>query len=262
MAILQFAGETARRLEAIYETADVRAQRTETLRRLALQPGERVLDLGCGHGLLTRAMADAVGPEGLALGVDVSAQLVAAAAQRAEGVPWLRFMRGDARDIPSAGAAFDALACIQTLEYVAPVEKALGEIARVLCPGGRLLVLSTDWDSIVWHARDEARMARILTAWEAHVVDPRLPRTLLPRLRAQGFRDLRVTAWPILNTRLHEQAYSRGLIEMIASFASERGLVRSEQVAAWVEELRELAQEDAYFMSLNRYLFEGRRPAA
>lgn len=261
MAIMQFAGEAARRIEAIYETADIRAQREETLRRLALQPGERALDVGCGHGLLTLAMAEAVGPGGLALGVDVSEQLLAAAARRAGELAWLRFVPGDARHLPAGEASFDAAACVQTLEYVTPVEKALAEALRVLRPGGRLLVLSTDWDSIVWHARDEARMARVLKAWEAHVADPRLPRTLLPRLRAQGFCETRACAWPILNTSLGGEAYSQGLIELIAGFVTDRGLVRPEQAAGWVEELRELGQEDAYFMSLNRYLFEARRPA-
>lgn len=262
MAILEFAGEMGRRLEAIYETTDIRAQRGETLRRLALRPGERVLDAGCGHGLLARAMAGEVGPGGMVMAIDLNEQLVRAASAQGEMPGQLRLMLGDVRDLPAPDGSFDAATCVQTLEYVTPVDKGLAELARVLRPGGRLLIVSTDWDSIVWHSRDAARMARILMAWEAHLADPRLPRTLLPRLRACGFEELRVAAWPILNTRLDPESYSHGLIEMIAAFVSERGLVRRDLATAWMEELRELGQEDAYFMSLNRYLFEARRPAS
>ena len=53
----------------------------------------------------------------------------------------------------------------QVLEYVPDVAGALAEMRRVLRPGGRLLVLDTDWDSLVWHAPDEELMARVLTTW-------------------------------------------------------------------------------------------------
>jgi hypothetical protein len=56
----------------------------------------------------------------------------------------------------------------------------------VLRPGGRVLVLDTDWDSIVWRSSDEERMARVLAAWEQHLVDPHLPRTLRGSLERAG----------------------------------------------------------------------------
>ena len=55
---------------------------------------------------------------------------------------------------------------------------ALAEAWRVLRPGGRLLVLDTDWDSIVWRSGDHDRMRRVLAAWDRHLADPYLPRRL------------------------------------------------------------------------------------
>ena len=58
---------------------------------------------------------------------------------------------------------------------------------RVLDFGGRLLLLDTDWDSIVWHSRAPQRMRRVLAAWDAHAADPHLPRTLPGLIRDAGF---------------------------------------------------------------------------
>ena len=61
----------------------------------------------------------------------------------------------------------------------------------MLRPGGRLLVLDTDWDSIVWHSSDRERMERVLAAWNEHLADPYLPRRLPGLLRAAGLEPAR-----------------------------------------------------------------------
>ena len=95
MATLQFTEERARQLEAIYSTADVRAQREETLRLLALWPGEAVIDVGSGPGFLCESMAELVGAGGSVLGIDVSPDLIELARRRNRR-SWLRYEQGDA----------------------------------------------------------------------------------------------------------------------------------------------------------------------
>src|SRR5829696_4564298 len=70
--MLQYRDERARKLEAIYTSADVVAQRWATLERLNLRAGEAVIDIGCGPGFLCEQMADAVGNTGRVLGIDIS----------------------------------------------------------------------------------------------------------------------------------------------------------------------------------------------
>ena len=141
----------------------------------------------------------------------------------------------------------------QVLEYVKDVPGALAEIARVLRPGGRVLVLDTDWDSIVWHSSDEERMARVLAAWEQHLVDPHLPRRLRGWLERAGLQVAPPQVVPLCNVGFEVATYSAGLLDFVAGFVVGRDGLTAEEVQAWAADLRSLGT-DAFF-SLNRYLF-------
>ena len=162
---LAFDTATARRIEANYLTREVVAQRHEIMRRLELKPGEQVIDIGAGPCLLTEEMARAVGPAGRVVGIDLSNEMLSMGRVRCAGQPWVELGDADAVSLPFPKATFDAAVASQVYEYVGDLARALAEARRVLRPGGRLLVLDTDWDSIVWHATDPARAGRLLATW-------------------------------------------------------------------------------------------------
>ncbi len=260
---LTFDGEEARRLEAIYMTPDVVAQRREVLLALDLRPGERVLDIGSGPGFLAADMGLAVGPSGRVCGIDISESTIAISKARCAGKPmdaWVEFKVGDATRLPFPDGAFDVAVSTQVYEYLNDVPLALAELHRVLRPGGRALILDTDWDSVVWHATEQGQMDRILAAWSEHCADPHLPRTLSSRLSRMGFqlRDRRVI--PLLNPEYDSNTYSHGLIGFISRFVVGRRGITQEAAAAWAEDLRKLGEAGTYFFSLNRYLFLAAKP--
>jgi arsenite methyltransferase len=257
----RFGPETARRVEAVYRTSDVVAQREATLRLLDPRPGERMLDAGSGPGFLTRSLAEAVGPEGRVVGLDASEPFVGIARARCADLAWAEFVQGDLRALQLEDGAFDAAVCTQVLEYIPEVDAAVGQLFRVLRPGGRLLLVDTDWrGALVWHSADQARMARVLGAWEAHCADPVLPRTLAPALRRAGFTVEHRQVLTILNPELHEDTYSHGMISLIRAFVTRHGFDAAE-AEAWEAEQRELGRRDEYFFAIARFVFLARRPA-
>ena len=254
-SMLQFDDAQSRRVEAVYTTPDVVEQRRTVLGLLGPRAGERVLDLGVGPGFLASEVAALVGPDGLVAGVDVSESMLAIARTRVVDGPAapVQLRIGSATDLPYEDQSFDAVVSTQVLEYVNDIPAALAEIRRVLRPGGRVLVLDTDWDSIVWHCHDGARMERVLTAWQEHLADPYLPRTLGRQLRDAGFTAAAPRVIPLLNAGYEQRTYSGGLIPIVAAFVTGRAGLTEVDVAAWVEDLQSLGED--YFFSLNRYVF-------
>jgi ubiquinone/menaquinone biosynthesis C-methylase UbiE len=108
------------------------------------QPGERVLDVGCGPGVLTILAADRVGPTGEAHGIDPSPGMIKLARQKAMNARTSpAFRQAVIEDLPYPDATFDAVISSLMLHHL-PDDvkgKGLAEIRRVLRPGGRLLAI-------------------------------------------------------------------------------------------------------------------------
>lgn len=102
--------------------------------------GRRVLDIGCGAGATTLAMARRLGPDGLALGVDISGPLVTAAKARAsaEGLDQAAFVQADAQTYAFEPGEFDAVISRFGVMFFDDPEAAFANIRRALRPGGRL----------------------------------------------------------------------------------------------------------------------------
>jgi len=257
---LQFDKNASERLVALYTTPDVVAQRDRIVEALRLQPGERVLDVGSGPGFLASAIADRVGASGQVCGVDISEPLLAVSRAHCAHQTWVDFRHGDATKLPFRDGLFDAAVVTQVLEYVVDVHAALTELHRVLCSGARVLILDTDWDSIVWHTTNRERMNRVLAAWDEHLADPYLPRTLAAKLGQAGFRVEAQQIIPMFNPVFDTETYSNRIIDSIVPFVSGRQGVTAEEAKAWAQELRQLGERGSYFFSLNRYLFIARKP--
>ena len=245
----------SRALELAYLTPDMVAQRAAVLGLIDPLPGEDALDVGSGNGCLACELAARIGPSGSVRGVDPSPTMLALAADRVppEGAAAVGFGAGDATGLPFPDASFDILTAVQVYEYVPDMPRALAEAHRVLRPNGRLLVLDTDWDSLVWHSSDPRRMQRVLIAWDEHLADPHLPRRLNRLLSDAAFTVTRCEVLPMLNTGYHPQTLSAGVIDFIAGFVPGRAGVTDSDITAWRTDLESLGPD--YFFSLNRYLF-------
>ena len=111
----------------------------DLLAKAELKPGERVLDVACGTGVVTRMAAKAVGPDQRVTGLDLNPGMlaVARASQDAASIDW---MESDADALPFDDGKFDVVLCQMGLQFIQNKLAALREMHRVLTPGGRILV--------------------------------------------------------------------------------------------------------------------------
>src|SRR3954451_8002782 len=190
MSQLVFDQDTAQRLQAVYGTRDAIRRRGLARGSLAAAPGERVVDVGCGPGFFCAELAEEVGDSGFVLGLDMSAAMLALAADRCAGRGNVELREADAGSLPVDDGSFDAALCGQVLEYVPDATASLAEMRRILRPGGRVVVWDVDWATISIHSDDPALTERVLSGWDEHLTHRSLPRTLPSRLRAAGFENV------------------------------------------------------------------------
>ncbi len=165
------------------------------LEMAALRPSERVLDVACGTGLVSFRIADAVEGSGVVIGTDISGEMIEVARRLAaeRGIGNAEFERLDAEDLTLDCPPFDAALCGLGLMYVPDPVKALGEMRRLLKPGGRAA-------AAVWGARAKCGWADIFPITDARVASEVCPMffhlgtsDMLARSFAEaGFADVRL----------------------------------------------------------------------
>ena len=113
---------------------------------LELDAGDAVLDVACGTGNFTRGFARAVGPEGLAVGIDVSETMLARAMSDTESAGLAdrtAYVRGNAQEMPFVDGVFDGVCCFAALHLFADPSRALDRMAALLAPGGRIAIFTS-----------------------------------------------------------------------------------------------------------------------
>jgi ubiquinone/menaquinone biosynthesis C-methylase UbiE len=161
----------------------------------ALRPGERVLDVACGTGIVARLAAERVGPTGTVAGLDVNPGMLAVARSMAAGAgAAIRWYETSAESIPLPADAFDVVFCQLGLQFVADKSAALREMRRVLAPDGRVLVSTPPPNpffdvlehALARHVGDEAA-AFLRMVFVLHE-----PATVERLFQDAGFRDVAV----------------------------------------------------------------------
>ncbi|MFF2078832.1 methyltransferase domain-containing protein [Kitasatospora sp. NPDC058162] len=225
---------------------------------LAARPGERALDIGSGTGSETQVLAAAVGPDGIATGLEPNHGLRAVAERRAAeaGSP-ARFVDGDAFALPLPDGEVDVVRCERVLQHLTDPAKAIAEMARVVRPGGRVALLDTDWATFLLHpASPEIRSALAAIA-QAPAATPDAGRRLTGWLSAAGLTVDHVGA----DVLLHEPgSVPWPLVRGLTTSAVARELITEEQRDDLYAELTTAAEQYAFHLSVTMFAAIAHRP--
>jgi ubiquinone/menaquinone biosynthesis C-methylase UbiE len=255
------ARQIASRFELRAGAADEAASRNACLDLLAIRPGERVLEVGCGSGAVLRELARRVRPSGTAVGLDFRPSLLAVAREYVEEAgldSQIELHEGDARSLPFADATFDAALAVTTLCHISGAEDAIGEMIRVVRPGGRIGIYDRDPDSfVIWHP-DRVLTRRIVAAFsdQAHH-DAWLGRRGYGLLVAAGLEQVAVRAFTAIEhgtPGFYDEATARA-----ANIAVKVGAISEQDGQSWLETLRTEREAGRWLAGMTHLFLWGTR---
>ena len=235
----------------------------ESLLALALQPGSRVLDVGCGTGDDARPLAELVGPAGYVVGLDPSTTMIAEAQRRGTGggpAAPVEFHLGDVYALPFPDDSFDATRADRVFQHLTDPLAALAEMRRVTRPGGVVSVLDPDWDSLVVDVPDRAIFRKI----RGHINDTTIGRYSGSRLyglfHRAGLRDVRVATTVLAALTDYSVANQLADLNAMGDAAHAARAITAEEHAEWQDALRELRETGPFFLALGAVGVVGTEP--
>lgn len=235
--------------------------------RLQLEPGRQVLDVGCGVGVDLPALADRVGADGLVIGLDRDPNLLKAAREASAGRGNVRLVVADALELPFPNRSFDGVRADRVLQYIPESAQVLNEMARVLRPGGTLVLVEPDWRAIALFPASPAGGDDDHT-WSAvvHLCRRRLPHALIGRqlaalLQQQGTGvwesvQAQVVAytflsWQVTNTLLQVSNLAQALMQEEPA--------RTDEINTWLQAMETAEQHNEFFACVPMFFAYARK---
>lgn len=233
-----------------------------SLELLRIGPGARVLDVGCGSGVLLPALAELVGSAGKVVGLDYSPDLLVKARDRVraggcEAV--VELVEGDAVDLPFEGGAFDAAHAERVLIHVPDGDAAIREMRRVVRPGGWVVAAEPDNAGVrVDHPNDPEGMALLMAFEMSQLKNPAMGLELNRRFGIAGLQDREII--PMIDFDGSYDEAAAAIDRETAASAAAQGILTAERGEAVVSYLLEAAGRGEYAWLGTMVIAAGRVP--
>jgi ubiquinone/menaquinone biosynthesis C-methylase UbiE len=241
------------RVEAIPETI---SRRRRTYDRLAPRPGMVFAEIGCGTGTAARELAAMVAPGGRVYGFDISGQFIAVARARSATVSGeVDFQVADVAALPLHETSLDGYRAERVYMHLKYPEAALAEAFRVLRPGGRVLIMDQDWDTLLFDG-DLATTRAITHAFADSMINGTIARRMRSLLQQVGFIDVVVSTE---TTAFADGKVVGWMADTVGKAAVAAG-INPTTVDAWLDDQRRRITEDRFFCSATHFITTARRP--
>ena len=220
-------------------------RRQAALQALDLKPGQTILDVGCGGGHLLEDLSLAVEEKGAVYGLDPSEVQIKSAQSRCKNLTNVELICNLASEIDLAAKSCDAVASIQTLEYIENLDSTLEEITRVLKNNSMFINVSVLWDHFKFHGPEEKLNNLIHEAFKSHCFHQMIPMVLEGKLNKLGFRNIKNQELSFLITRRHKNSPAAYAEIILSKHALKQG-ISEEKVFDWQKQLERAEMNKTY----------------
>jgi ubiquinone/menaquinone biosynthesis C-methylase UbiE len=246
-------------LEERSSTPDTQQVNQKFCQVIAPHPGERLLEVGSGSGVICRLLAPSLQPGGSMLGVDISPVMTAESRRYAlaAGIDrGLIFETASADALPYPDSSFDGALAARLLLHAGNPDAVIGEMARVVKPGGRIVVMDWDFETVTVDHPDR-RLTRRIINWRSdhHGGDNWSGRQLWRRMRLAGLGNLSIHTFVTVSTG-KASALNQSLWRA-AQVACDGGAITPAEQSAWTYELEARLQAGTFFASIVYFIVMG-----
>jgi ubiquinone/menaquinone biosynthesis C-methylase UbiE len=228
--------------------------------RLALSPGDSVLEIGCGNGIDTKNLAGIVGPSGTVVGIDISATMLNAARTNAGASPVApEFLLCDGHHLAFPDETFHAVRSDRVIQHTRNPSAVITGIVRVTRSGGTVVIFEPDWGTFSLWPAERGVSRTILDFWCDSIPSGWVGRSIYTACTEAGLVDISVEPKALIITDL---TIARKLFDLDTTFslAVQRGIVSQKAVTQWEEDLISVDRKKQMFSSVTFFLVTGKKP--
>lgn len=228
---------------------------------MAITTGDTLLDVGCGPAVDTVPLAQCVGATGRVIGIDSDEGMLAQANEAAavcEYAAIIEHRHGSALDLPLESNSVDSCRAERLLQVLPPVheQQVVAELVRVTRPGGRIVLVDTDWGSASVDFSAAQLERRLMNFFTLQMRPNGLAgRRLHTLCREQGLEALRLDVVPMVIRRVADTPFC----EWLTDTALGAGIINEEEARQWREELEARERQNTLYVCANMVVASGKK---
>jgi ubiquinone/menaquinone biosynthesis C-methylase UbiE len=236
------------------------AYKMRSFEYLNVEPGDSILEVGCGAGDDSLTLARMVGPNGRVVGIDAGEDMISEAKKRAEhcNLP-VEFFVQDACSLDFPDNTFDGCRADQVFQHVGDPRKGLSQVIRVARPGARIVICDPDWETLAIDSADK-RVTRKIVNYRCDVFRSGwIGRQLAGLFKSLGLVDACVHAdvFVITDFSLANRLWR---LRDTAQRASETGAISEQDASDWIGQLEEADRNGLFFGAVTGFAAVGQKP--
>ncbi len=238
--------ERISRYEALFQFRD---EQQPFIDALQLSGTERILDFGCGPGYMAEAIASHTSGE--VIGADLNAEFISRASARGTASN-ARFFHLNDVGIETLGH-FDRIFCKNVLEYVPDMDQTLASFHDALSPGGRALLIDSDWRFVLVEPWGSDRTDAFFKAASGAFKEPEAGRKLAGSLSRAGFTDIHVR----VQAGVDREGRGLAVVRNMASYIQTFGTMKAEEVNDMLTALEAAIETGEFMFVLPQFIVTG-----
>jgi ubiquinone/menaquinone biosynthesis C-methylase UbiE len=240
----------------------VKHLKERTYEWMDIQPGDRLLDIGCGPGIDTVALAKLVGFRGKVIGLDIDEDMIREAdhlAKREHVETIVKHRLGDVINMPFTDDFFDAIRAERLFQVLpGPYDRptVFKEMIRVTKPGGKIVLADTDWATASVDFEDSELERRLMTFFALKMRPNGFAGRQFYQLFLQNqLSEVQIEHFPMVWGRLDETPFGEWLKKEVVQV----NIATEAEMSRWISQLRELSENGLFYSSANMVIVAGRK---